>query len=81
MSLSFLGTILPTEASLAAGDRHAEEMTRRDAQLAAKTLAQCARRTVGGEMRYYATPLRYATVTRQRTRWFEVRTDGDYATG
>lgn len=74
-----LGSVLPTAASLALSDAWAASQARLNANVAAAKLANCATCTVGGEYRYYASVTRYATVTGQRVRWFEVRHDGDCA--
>ena len=74
-----LGTVLPTAASLALSDAWAASQFRLNSNVAAAKLANFAQCKVGGESRYYASATRYATVTGQRVRWFEVRHDGDYA--
>jgi hypothetical protein len=79
--MKMIGTVLPTYESLASSDRYAR-MIEAEKKVVAKhspVLAQCERRVVGGETRYYASERRYAIVGRNmRIQWFEVRLDGDY---
>lgn len=74
-----LGTVLPTAASLRASDRWAaeQEATKEQTAAADPVLSKCERREVGGEVRYYATAVKYAIIGRSnRVRWFEIRGDG-----
>jgi hypothetical protein len=74
-----LGTILPTERVLKAGDKVADAAHARREQIASRELAGCERRLVGGEVRYYDTTDQYAIVSRQgRVIWFQVTADGDF---
>lgn len=75
-----LGTILPTRKSLEAGDRAATNDARKRLEIGRTLLGACDRRTVGGEVRYYATEERYAVVGGNfKVLWFTVHADGDYA--
>jgi hypothetical protein len=74
-----LGTILPTAASLKAGDAAAKRNAAKNERAAATALANCERRTVNGEVRYYRDATHYAVMRNATARWFEVRADGDYA--
>ena len=77
-----LGTILPTKNSL----KCSNEFTRREnkARLKAAEIAgltNLPKRMVYNELRYYKTNTLYAIIgSRLIPLWFEVRTDGDYAT-
>ena len=77
MKLKPLGTVLPTRKSLLAGDRHYAAQMGLNAEFAAEHLAKCDRKVVGGEVRYYEGN-KYAVVSSQKAKWFEVRADGDY---
>lgn len=73
-----LGTVLPTKASMEAGERHYTKMVRLNAKFAANALRGCERRVIGGEVRYYEDATHYAVVSNEKAKWFEVRADGDY---
>ena len=74
-----LGTILPNAKLEAIADSHADAMQARADKIGRRTLPNCDRRVVGGEVRYYDTTDQYALVTRQgNVIWFAVRPDGDY---
>ncbi len=73
-----LGTICPTIASLAKADAHADKQAAKHDAIG-RTLSNCERRVVGGEVRYYDTTDQYAIVARSgAVIWFAVRPDGDY---
>ena len=73
-----LGTILPTEHVLKAGDKAADAAHARREQIASRELMGCDRRLVGGEVRYYDTTDQYAIVSRQgKVLWFQVTANGD----
>ena len=74
-----LGTVLPDLKKMAANDAHCDAMAARADKVARRTLPNCERRVVGGEVRYYDTTDQYAIVNRQgQIIWFAVREDGDY---
>lgn len=76
-----LGTILPTAASLAAGDAAADRRAAEAERVGQCTLGHLARRVVGGESRYYtADGGLYAVVSRRdlRVRWFALAADGHW---
>ena len=76
-----LGTILPTRASLAAGDRAADEQAARDRAAGVRRFGR-EPIMVGGEMRW---PVKddgiadYATIRSGYIAFFVTRIDGDYA--
>lgn len=73
-----LGTVLPTNASLACDDAYAERVAREKEQIAEKELKGCTRKLVGGEVRYYDTTDQYAIIGRRgKVLWFAVTPDGD----
>jgi len=75
-----LGTILPTKESLARDDAFADSQMSKAKRKAAKKYAGLGHRIVGGETRYYKTSTVYTVVAIDgRERWFETRSDGDYA--
>jgi hypothetical protein len=74
-----IGTIFATAAQLAKADAFADKQRRASDSKAASSLAHCDRKTVGGEVRFYETPLRYAVAGRSGLRWFEVRGGQDFA--
>jgi hypothetical protein len=69
------GTILPTRESLARADAHADAMKRADEKIGA-SIPGCTRRIEQGQVRYYQSPTRYATVRHGKIQWYERRTDG-----
>ena len=73
-----LGTILPTRASLAAGDRAADERAARDRRIGCSRF-ESQPATVGGELRWELPANKYATVRAGRILVFERRADGDFA--
>lgn len=76
-----LGTILPTAESLAATEKFAasQKAMRETVACQSRELANCTRKVIGGEVRYYDTTDQYAIVSRQgKVLWFAVRPDGDY---
>jgi hypothetical protein len=75
-----LGTILATPAQMAAADRFADKQAAKRDALAQTRLADCTRRVVDGEIRYYASATKFAVMGRANVvRWFEVRGDNTYA--
>jgi len=75
-----LGTILPTPASLAAGDRAFEAQERRNAGIGARAFPGIVPRREQGEYRYYTACNRFAVVgSSGRVLWFEIRPDGVYS--
>jgi hypothetical protein len=78
MKMRQLGTILPTPESLARDDAFADREARKREQQGDRELANCTKRVVGGEIRWYAAPDRYAIVSRRgKILWFRVTSDGD----
>ena len=75
-----LGTILPNREIMRLGDElHAKNVLKREA-IGREKLSDCKIRQVGLDTRYYRTPTLYAEVCRDYViRWFEVRSDGEYA--
>jgi len=76
--MTALGTILPTAAILAAGDRAAAEQAARDRRIGVIRF-ECQPATVGGELRWELPANKYATVRAGRILVFERRADGDFA--
>lgn len=79
--MTALGTILPTESSLAANDRYAatQDSLNRTFALNHPRLRNARVEIEGGERRYYVRPSLYATVRNQRACYFEIRADGHYS--
>lgn len=79
--MSGLGTVWPTQAQLAAADKHSDKMKAAALASAESELAGLEKRTVGGEVRYYRTGAIYTPAVKRGgvRRWFETRKDGDYA--
>ena len=76
-----LGTVLPDRAQLSIADSHADRLRSAALEQADRELSGLQRRTVGGEVRYYKTDTIYTPAISRGgvRRWFEVRSDGDYA--
>ena len=75
-----IGTVLPTQKSLAATDRYAKQVATVKNRVG-RNLRGCKKRNVGGEVRHYRTTNEYAVVNASgNVLWFETREDGyDYA--
>ncbi len=75
-----LGTVLPTVASLKADESWRTSLDKAKAVYARQCLKYGAPRLVNGEIRYYQSPKTYVVISDKFTqKWFEVRSDGDYA--
>ena len=76
--MKMMGTVLPNAKQLAAADRLADQQAKSREEYGDRELAGCAKRIIGGEVRYYDTTAQYAIVSRQgKVLWFAVTADGD----
>jgi len=73
-----LGTILPNAAQLAIADWHADRQAAKDEAKGHHLFPRAIFRRVGGEPRWY-TGNQFAIVKNGVAKWFETRSDGDYA--
>jgi hypothetical protein len=77
----WLGTVLPTPATIRAANLTARKREAMQERVAATDprLWNCERRVVGGEVRYYDTTDQYAIVSREgKVLWFQVTPKGDF---
>ena len=76
-----IGSVLPTPESIASGNLWYRRNEAMREKVARSELSHCERRIVGDEIRYYRNDGEFAVVSRydHRVRWFQHRTDGDYA--
>ncbi len=76
-----IGTILPNAETFKLSEKFAEQQAAKKEKIAksSKDLAECEKRSVGGEVRYYQNSNRYAIVNRRGdVTWFKVTKDGDF---
>lgn len=75
------GTILPTAETIRLSNEYAKKVERLRDSVAREKLPGVECRIVGGEMRYYASPDKYAVISRTgNVLWFDVKDDGEYRT-
>jgi len=70
-----LGTILPTRESLAQADAHVDAVKKADEKIGA-SIPGAVRRVEQGQVRFYVSPNKFATVRQGKIKWFELRDDG-----